>query len=103
MKHTLESLKQQIEDKAKLGTEIENLLDTDLEEEWRKVANIKWVKLDDVLGLLGEQEQELRERKSQLEGVYFYKEKVLPTRDRWMDDNNLHLAWTLIKEILGEA
>jgi len=49
---------QQIRDKAKLGTEIENMLDTDLEDEWKRVAEIQWVKLDDVLGLLVEKQGE---------------------------------------------
>ena len=39
---------------AKLGTEIENLLDTDLEDEWKQVAEIKWVKLEEVLQILAD-------------------------------------------------
>ena len=46
------NLVEEIKAKAKMGTEIENLLDTDLEEEWQQVAEIQWVRLDDVLALL---------------------------------------------------
>lgn len=51
------SLTEKIKQKAKMGTEIENLLDTDLEEEWQKVAEIQWVRLDDVLKILEEEKQ----------------------------------------------
>lgn len=43
---------EKIKQKAKLGTEIENMLDTDVMDEWRYAAKTQWVKLDDVLKIL---------------------------------------------------
>ena len=62
-----ESLIQQIQDKAKLGTEIENLLDTDIEEEWKKIAETKWVKLETVLALLQNLRQQIKDAIDELE------------------------------------
>jgi len=58
----MDSLEKKLKQNAKMGTEIENLLDTDLEDEWKQVAEIQWVKLEDVKKELGVVAQKIRER-----------------------------------------
>jgi len=46
-----ETFEEELKKHAKMGTEIENLLDTDLEEEWKEVAEIQWVRVEDAVAV----------------------------------------------------